>query len=372
MITRQELKELTSLASRNSLFTSLYLNVDPKENPKNDWLLHFKNLTRSAVAKLPPDLKTHAQKDVNRIETFLYDRPDGLKRGLAILSDVEAGYWRVFNTMMAFPNQLIIARDPYIKPLVAMIDIYQRYLVLVVGITKARLLITSLGEIEEFTSIYKPLESGEAGRDGSVFGFGEQRAQRSREKIERIVHKDALQAAEKLLAEEGIKRIFLGGTDGGRGRFREAMPAAMRERVVGEFAVDRNGSDHEILEKLIPVMKEVEERFEQKAINELFDKANNRSVFGLSDVLTALQQGNVHKIFVHNNLVLTGKVCRRCGALTPERERPCPYCGEAMDHVPYMLDTAVQKAIEQGARVDMLENSPRLREVGGIAALLRY
>ncbi|MFH0766302.1 MAG: hypothetical protein V2A61_07765 [Calditrichota bacterium] len=372
MITRQELKELASIASRDSLFASLYLNVDPKENPKNDWQLHFKNLARSAVVKLPADLRPHAQKDVDYIEAYLNDRPDGLRRGLAVFSNVDSGYWRVFNTMVAFPNQLVITRDPFIKPLVAMIDIYQRYLVLVVGVTKARLLITSLGEIEEFTSIYKPLESGEAARDGSVYGFGDLRAQRSREKIERIVHKDALAATERLLVEEGIKRILLGGTDGGRGRFKEAMPALTRERVVGEFAVDRNAGDHEILEQLIPVMKEVEYKFERKAINELFDNANNRSVFGLSDVLTALQQGNVHKIFVLNNFTLPGMSCRRCGALTPERDRPCPYCGEVMERVPYMLDTAIQKAIEQGARVDMLEHAPRLHEIGGIAALLRY
>jgi hypothetical protein len=44
-----------------------------------------------------------------------------------------------------------------------------------------------------------------------------------------------------------------------------------------------------------------------------------------------------------------------------------------MDMVDYIVDLAGEKAIEQGARVDVLtEDNEKLREAGGIGAFLRF
>ncbi len=371
MISRHELKELASNMLQDAYYTSLYLNVDPRDNPKDEWLRHFKNLSREAMAKIPPDEREQVQSDIAKIERFLADRPDGMRRGLAIISCKRHDFWKVYHTALPFNNQLVIEHDPYIKPLAALCDLYQRYLVVVVGATKARLLITSLGEIEEITAIYKPKMPPDPGRDGSSGDMAELRARKAKEKVERLVHKDAVTSVERVLEDEGIKRILIGGTDKGRSRFKDALPPHIQERVVGEFTVDRYASDNEILDRLMPVMKQVEFDFERKALDELFDQSR-KSVFGLSDVLTVLQQGNVHKMFVLSDVTTPGMVCTRCEALTPERDRNCPYCNGPMRRVPYMLDLAVQKAIAQGARVDMLDHAPRLAKAGGIAALLRY
>lgn len=371
MISRHEMKELASYVLKDNYFISLYLNVDPRDNPKDEWLLHFKNLSRNAITNLKPDERSIVQKDIDKIENYLKDRPEGLKRGLAIISCISENSWRIYNTALPFNNQLIVKHDPYIKPLAAMIDLHQRHLVVVVGATRARLLLTSIGEIEEITEIFKPKESADAGRDGSTGDMGSLRAQKAKEKTLRLVHKDAVAAAERVMADEGIKRLLLGGTDKARGHFKETLSSPMREKVVGEFSIDRIADNSEILKRSTPVMHEVEFQFERKALDELFDQSR-KVVLGLSDVLTALQQGNVHKIYALSNVTAPGMVCTRCEALTPERDRPCPYCDSEMKHIPYMLDLAIQKAIDQGARVDMLDNAPRLEKAGGIGALLRY
>jgi peptide subunit release factor 1 (eRF1) len=54
MISRRELKELAALRSAGNTFVSLYLNVDPKANPKSDYLLHLKNMSRDALRRLTP------------------------------------------------------------------------------------------------------------------------------------------------------------------------------------------------------------------------------------------------------------------------------------------------------------------------------
>lgn len=371
MITHHELKELSALSLSNNQIVSLYLNVSPHDNPKGDFTVTLKNLTKSALSTLDTQAQNSVRADLDKIEHFFADRPDGLKRGLALFSCQAMGLWKLYSTMLPFENNMVIARSPFLKPLLAMADLYQNYLALVVGKTKARLLVTSFGEIQELTSIYAPPNENDSGRDGSTGDMAVLRAKRAEEKVQRIVHKDAIKAAEQVLKEENIKRILLGGTDEGRGRFKEAMPQNMRERVVSEFRVDRNASDHEILENLLPLMKEVEHSFERKALQELFDQ-NGKYVIGLSDVLTALQQGNVHKMYALTDATEPGMVCLQCGALTPMRDRPCPYCGGVMQVVPHMLNLAISKAIEQGARVDMLTEAPQLEQAGGIGALLRF
>lgn len=371
MLTKHELKDLASFVLADGYFVNLFLNVDPKDNPKEDWQLHFKNLSRGVLANFNSNHKNIVQGEIKLIEQYLNDRPEGLKRGLAIISSQSENVWRVYHTSVPFKNELIIEHDPYIKPLMTMLDLYQRYIVIVAGQERARIFVAGLGEIEEITEIDKPERNIDVTKDGTSGDMGEIRAQKVKEQDRRMLFKDAITAVEKLIAGEGIKRILLGGTDNARGHFKDLVNNVFRERIVGEFSIDKKAGNKEILEKCTPVMKEVEHGFERRALNELFDK-RDFSVLGLSDVLTALQQGNVQKLYVLSDHVQPGMMCSQCGALTPMRERPCPYCNSKMEHVPHMLDLAIQKAIEQGSRVDMLEESDKLEQVGGIAAMLRY
>lgn len=373
MFTKQELKDLASYVLEDACFVSLYLNVDPKDNPKEEWQLHFKNMARNSVANLTVGEACHAQDEINVIEKYLADKPDGLKRGLAIISSQAKEFWRIYHTAMPFRNELIIDKDPYVKPLALMLDQFQRYLVIVVGRETARLLIARMGEIEEVDTMTKPKLDVNRSRDGGKGDMGEVRATKKMEKARHLLFKDAVTAMDKVLLTEGIKRVLIGGTDKGRGHFKGLLTDHFKtNRIVGEFSVDSNASEHEILEKLIPVMKDVEFQFERKALDDLFDNASNGSVMGLSDVLTAVQQGNVRKLYVLSDVITPGMVCKNCSALTPERSRMCPYCDGEMEHVPHMLDLVIQKALDQGSRVDMLSESERLSKAGGVAALLRF
>lgn len=375
MLTRQELRELASYMLQDSLYVSLYLDVDSRNKlKKNEWLLHFKNLSRDALGRIKQEDRARIKPDIARIEKFLADNPEGLQRGLAVFSCQAVNFWRVYHTALQFTNQLVIEHDPYIKPLAAMLDLYQRYLVLVVRGSRARVMFADQGQIEEISIVINPRPDPDKDRDGSSGDMGEVRARKQKEQAQKQLYKGVKTVIEKMQAEEGIKRILVGGTGAQRGRFKDAMPDSIKTRIVGEFAVEYNAAPNEILKVCLPIMKDVEYKFERKALDELFNQGGggDGSVIGLSDVLDQLQQGNIRKLFVMQNMVASGRACNNCGALTPERERDCPYCGGSMREVHHMLDLAIQKAIDQGARIDMLEDAPRLVKAGGIGALLRY
>jgi len=375
MISRIELKELASHQLDDAYFVSLFLNVDPKQVKPEEWLLHFKNLSRKATSTMQNGDKASVAPDIDRLEKYLTDHPDGLKRGLAIISSTSKNFWWVYNSALPFMSDLVIKRDPYIKPLAYQIDQYQHYLIAFVSGEYVRLFVAGMGELAEVTDFYHPTPNPNSLRDGGSGDMGEQRAQRRREHTRQILYKDSAQAIEKLLLKEEIKRIILLGTDKARGHFKENLSEALLHKIVAESQIDRNSTNKEILEKSLPIMKDVEYQFERKALGELFDKAGaieGASALGLAAVLDALQQGNARKLYVMTHQVAEGMRCTKCKALSLIVEGDCPYCAGTMETVPFIYDHAIQRAIDQGVRVDLLEDAPDLAKVGGIGALLRY
>lgn len=375
MISRQELKELASYILTDAYFVTLYLNVDPTHNPKDEWRTQYKNLMKTEIAKLPPADRRLVSDDFNRLERYITDLKGETKRGLAIITCASHGFWWVYHSQVPFDNILVIKHDPFIKPLMQQIDIYQRYLIVIVSGNEARLYIAGMGRIEPVFYVERPAVKYNRSKDGGWGDMGAIRAERKRDASMKMMIRGAAAAMEDIMENERIKRVLLGGSVTARARFRDTLPPHFAERLVGEFPVKSNPGEKEILERAIPEMKKIELNFERKAIEELFDKVGlegGGSVLGLSDTLTALQQGNVRKLFVMSNMIAPGKICEVCSALTPPRDRPCPYCNGKMIDIPYIFDHAISRAIEQGARVDMLQDAPELVRVGGIGALLRY
>ncbi|MBM3329432.1 MAG: hypothetical protein FJY67_08195 [Calditrichaeota bacterium] len=375
MISRQELRELAAHKFPGALCTTLYLTVDPAENPNEAWLRHYKSLLKTSNSLNSPDLRSAAQDNLKRIESFLADRPEGTRRAMAILSCASDDFWWVYHSMVPIRNELVIRDSPYLTPLVQQIDIYQRYLIVIVGGNEARLFITGMGLIEPVFHVERPEVHFTGSRSDTWSDLGKMRAGRKREIALMQMLKGAAAAMEDILESEQIKRVLLGGPDTARARFREVLPHHFASHVSGEFLVNVDAGETEILARATPVMKDVERSFERLAMEELFHRlgqSGGGGVLGLSDVLTALQQGNVRKLYVLIGSSGEGMSCQRCGALVPTRSANCPYCEGTLAAIGDIHDLAVRSAIEQGARVDMLEQAPGLEKGGGIAALLRY
>jgi peptide subunit release factor 1 (eRF1) len=375
MISRLELKELASHNHDDTYFVSLFLNVDPKQVKKEEWQLHFKNLSKQALTTMPNGDLGKVLPDVERVERYISDHPTGMKRGLAVISSSMRNFWWVYHSALPFVPNLVIKRNPYLNPLVHQIDQYQRYLVAMVGSEDARLFIAGMGELIEVTDFYHPHSSSNALRDGSRGDMGEVRANHRREHTQHVHFKDIANTVEKLLAREEIKRVLLIGGDAARGHFKEALPEPLKARIVGESTVEHNARERDILERVLPLMKAAEYQFERKALAELFNRVGSSeggSVLGMADVLTALQQGNVRKMYVMTHLTADGMRCKQCGALSKLHESDCSYCGGAMEKIPFIYDHAIQRAIDQGAHIDLLDDAPELAKWEGIGALHRY
>jgi peptide subunit release factor 1 (eRF1) len=99
--------------------------------------------------------------------------------------------------------------------------------------------------------------------------------------------------------------------------------------------------------------------------------ARTAAVAGVADTLAALCQRRVERLLVSRGVRAEGWRCRACGCIAVVGRR-CPSCGAEMAHSDDVVEEAVESALAQNCRVDVLAGNADLDVLGGVAALLRY
>jgi peptide chain release factor subunit 1 len=130
----------------------------------------------------------------------------------------------------------------------------------------------------------------------------------------------------------------------------------------------------EILKKAEPLLNDYEKKKETDDIEELMTRAmkNENAVLGVENVLHALQEGRVMKLVVLQDFKESGLSCRQCSYLSIQNISRCPFCNGDMQDQKYLVDLIAQRAVEQGAFVEVASENRKLREAGNIGAFLRF
>jgi peptide chain release factor subunit 1 len=146
------------------------------------------------------------------------------------------------------------------------------------------------------------------------------------------------------------------------------------DKVVGTVKIEMVAKVPEVLAKVEPLVIGYEKNKEKETVDSLITGAmkNKNAVLGVEDVLHALHQQKVMKLVFLKDLKTSGYSCNSCGFLTVQKVDNCPYCKGMTEMVDYVVDLAGEKAIGQGALVDVLADNKKLKEAGGIGALLRF
>ena len=133
MLSREELKEIAKMRGDGAQFVSFFLNVNPMTNAKDNYAIHVKNLIKNTMDTLEKDVRKKVGADLEKIESYILTNKPIFKKGLAIISSQEKKFWKEFNLAVPIKNEIIVDKAPYIKPLLDIMDNYQRYAILLVG-----------------------------------------------------------------------------------------------------------------------------------------------------------------------------------------------------------------------------------------------
>ncbi len=373
MFTEQDVQPVLELKSEKVL--SLYLNVDPTD-PENQgsppaWKLWFKNATK----------EMKGSDALKRVADYLeqYHRPAG--KGLVIFAGPDDFWWEQHIPMTV--NSQVHYGAPQVVQLMAIMDTYERYAVVLVSEEEARLMTAFMGWPEGGVSAQFDLDTSDWG--GEVISMSADRGGpdesykgRVEENIRRF-WRDVAENVEKFVKKQDVKRIVLGGSRDAALALREMLPTRLQEMVVDVLPIPISANDAEIVERSMPAALEWEERHESKIVDRVIGAAlgGGKGAVGLADVLHALQQGQVDTVVAAEPGEAEVLQCtdEACGYVEAVHDSDgCPVCGADQKTAPLAaLLPDLLRAYDTGIEMVYAEEpAERINEHGGFGAVLRF
>ncbi len=356
-------KDLQSLLeySGTSKVLSLYLDTDLAHRSKDA----VKLMLRECLRNLEDKPSAH---DTRAVERFLDFEYDWQARGVAIFSAGEE-LWKTIPLPVAVIAQAYLADKPYVLVLTDVMDRLGKYAVALVDREGIRLFDMDWGRIQS-----EEEDLGAEVKHQKQGGWAAARYQRHESNVALHNLKQAVELIQEFCQRTGCTRLMLAGGTEVLAQFKELLPKALRNQIIGEFSADMEATPNEILMHSMDILAQADLAEEQQLVRDVITAAakGGPGVIGLADTLNILHQGRARQLLVEENYHTSGYVCSNCGHIATAAGK-CSFCGhEEMGEMVDVVNQAIHKALQTGANVNIVRANDDLRKAGSIAALLRY
>ncbi len=366
---------IRSIAARRDspVVTSCYLDVDGRRHPRHiDYehqLEHLVRLGRERAAALDPEAAHSVEGDLERITGWVRQGFDRSRiRGLAFFACSATGFFEVVELPLGVNNEIVINHTARVRQLEALAHEFERFAVLLVDRQRARLFRFELGELTEHTEVFDavPRRHESGGRSASNI----------QRHTDELAHKHLKHAAEVTFEQMGtnpVDHLILGGPAQVVSELEGLLHPNLKERVAARVSVMVTASPEEVRQAALEVETEVERREEQALVERLRNGvgAGNGGVAGLSGTLKAIVERRVETLLVADGYEAPGWRCPSCQFLA-SRGRECPVCATAMETVDDVVEQAMEEALVNKCRVQIVRENGELDDMGRIGALLRF
>lgn len=361
MIGEHDLQTLTEFAGSGEVL-SIYADTNLAYNSKDATKL----MVREAMKGLDTCLSTE---DVEAVTKYLDYEYDWQSAGVAIFSSGQE-LWKVVPLPIAVETQAFVAKRPYIRILVDLLDRFGTYSIALIDRESVRLFSVAWGKIQPETEAF-----GEELKRHRQGGWAAARYQRREDNLALHNLKQALEVIQTYCDQANCQRLILAGSGPVLAQVADLLPNDLRRVVIGEFVADIEASPSELLRLSLDVATQVDLDQERQLVSQAITAAakGGPGTIGLEDTLAALHGGRVRQLLVEENYQAAGHVCIKCGYVSVARHEKCPFCG-ATDIVKTsdVVNLAIHKAIETGTDVNIVRQNEELTKAGGMAALTRY
>lgn len=366
MFTEHDLRELLDFKTGHPVL-SVYLNTDPSQGSADAYKLRLRSMLK--------DVKL--EKDVELVESYFDFEYDWSGRGVAVFSCQPEDFFRAYSFAVPIEDRLRISERAHVKPLADLLDSYGGYGVALVDKIDARLFYFHLGELleeEELSgeNVRRTKRGGGSqapGRRGGTAG----QTNYSEEVAERNI-KEAADFAARFFSENNVRRVMIGGTEENVIVFRNHLPKSWQSLVIGNFPINKNASQAEVMQRALEVGQEAERIKQVKLVQTIVSNAGKGrgGVVDLEDTLNAVHDGRVHSLVIREGYRAPGYRCQGCGYLTSEQLDRCPFCENEFDTIDDAVELAVRRVMRDSGEVEVLRDSEQIEDFHEIGALLRY
>jgi hypothetical protein len=355
---------LEAFRSTGAPVVSAYVTVEPgpegrrKVRSETDSLLHqIRPLAEDR--ELAHDARLSLRADIQRIEAVGEGGP--YKAGtLAVFSCYAEGLFEVIGLPRALGARIVVDAAPAMRLMLAVLDEYHRCLAVVVDRETAYAWELYLGEVIETDALPGSKTRG-VGRT-----VNERRNEHKAEEVEKRHFRAVARELEQLFQARGHDVMAVGGHAEELPRFLALLPQALRERVVGTFAIDHHSvspaTARERAEEILHNYELEEHRRSLEAVL-VAAAAGGPATVGLESCLWAVSVRAIEALYVQEGASSPGVVCdeSRWFGLSGER---CPVCGQPTRPAADVIDELVEATVADGGSIHHVEAD------GGLAGSL--
>jgi peptide chain release factor subunit 1 len=374
-ITRDRLRRLADVKPERGRVLSVFLNLDPAQfaTPAARSTAITSVLTEAAhrvdsADGLDHDEREALKADVNRVREALNasDLAQNGTRAVAVYACGPANLLEVISLRRPVDSRVVLERSPHVEPLIADAD-SERWCVVLANRRNARLFVGDGGGLEETDRVEDDVHS-----QHDQGGWSQSRYQRGveKEKDDHLVHVAGV--AFDLYQRQGFDRVLIGAPEELVNDLKGKLHPYLRERIVARVHLDvENSSLDDVKAAAGKAIEDWSRKRERESLDRLAEGVGRggRGAAGLASVLEALNEQRVEILLVGENLRSEGGRDPETGMLYAGDHGPADQPLERCENI---VEPAIEKAIEQSAKVIKVRYHDDLGPLGGIGAVLRY
>ncbi len=317
--------------------------------------------------KASKDEREYFDENVKTVEEYLKKYP--LKTGsLCIFTCQAINFFQAICLPEPVNDVVRIDSYPYIRPLAELYDDYENVAVVVADNEKVRIYMVS----SSATGTEEVIK-GDIKNHVKVGGWSQKRYERRRDKQLLQYAREIAGTLIKLDREEKYGHILLVGSKEILHIVEENMPKELQNKII-EKNLDLSKGKGSVNNEIMALLSDEEHRSQQNYWEYIRAEylRGGLAAMGLDDVLHCTKAGRVDKMIIDRTFHPLVERCQSCYSLNVGEVETCTVCGSKLLFKVSVVNEILEMLIQSGAEYHFADSLPELREVGGIAALLRY
>lgn len=378
MISDDDIRQLQHYQPEpDSCVLSLYLNVDQSNaaNLNRGFETKVDSLFRECGETQNSDgaNKQRFQAEFERVRRFLAGyTPKG--KALVVFSDSKNNFWWQRDLRVELPAGLRFSAQPWVRPLLEVIEEHDRLAVVLIDKQHARVLISDASGLQQQAEIVSDVPNKHA-TTGTDHIWSQTQMDRDHAKHVQWHVKRVADELASIIDRVRLGRIVIGGPVEATSVFTATLPKRIQQMIIGTISSPVDASMERLADEVKAVQERAEQQDEAKIVDGMITAAmkGDRAVLGISETLDAIQEGRVYRMVVAHDFRAEGKECSECHVLVSETNEWCSFCEGKLEAIPDLINRASHRVLEMGGRIQLVSGVAASKLAGaGIGAVLRF
>ncbi|HWF24474.1 MAG TPA: hypothetical protein VG275_03445 [Solirubrobacteraceae bacterium] len=359
-LSQDRIDRITGFDAGELRVVSMYLGLDPGNRKATyteaDSLLHeVRSLSKDP--ELDHEVRVSLRSDIERIDALIKTDPPQ-EKAVAIFACSGAGLFEFVPLPRTVRTRVEMDSTPYVRPMLAVLDEYERLLAVVVERQGAHLWEVYLGAYRDAGRVKGPdlRRFAAAGRRANSPERHEDKAER----LERTFFKDLADTLQHLSYDV----LVFGGHEHELPHLTRMLPKEVSERTIGTFAIDPStATAADVRDHAQAILDDHERERQRRLVDEVAESeaARGLAAMGLEHCLWAVSMKAVQLLLVEEGAMAPGVVCDESGWFA-RSGTVCPLCRSQTRATEDIIEEVVEAVIADGGSVRHIREETQLRQ----------